>query len=378
MRVLMLSKALVVGAYQRKAEELARLPDMHLTVAVPPYWREGAHRLELERAYTGGYELTVLPMVLNGHYHVHVYRGLGALLDRVRPEVLHIDEEQYNLATYQAMRAAVRRKVPALFFTWQNIDQRYPPPFSWLERYNFRHAAHALAGSADAAGVLRAKGYGGPLTVIPQFGVDPLLFAPGAAHSSGAVRPPDAPFTVGFVGRLIAAKGLLVLIEALAGLGGDWTLRVVGTGEARDEAAALAQRRGIAERVDFLGQQPSTAMPEVLRSFDVLAGPSLTTPRWKEQFGRMLVEAMACGVPVVGSDSGEIPNVIGDAGLVVPEGDSTALRDAIASLRGDPARRQALAAQGRARVLDLFTQEAIARRTYAVYEQCLSGSHAAR
>src|SRR5579883_69020 len=157
MRVLMLSKALVVGAYQRKAEELARLPGMQLTVAVPPYWREGRHRLPLERAYTAGYELAVLPMVLNGHYHVHFYRRLGALLDVARPELLHIDEEQYNLATYLAMRAAVRRSIPALFFTWQNIDQRYPPPFSWLEQYTFRHAAYAIAGSADAGAVIRAK-----------------------------------------------------------------------------------------------------------------------------------------------------------------------------------------------------------------------------
>ena len=80
-----------------------------------------------------------------------------------------------------------------------------------------------------------------------------------------------------------------------------------------------------------------------MRRFDVLVGPSLTTPRWKEQFGRMLVEAMACGVPVIGSDSGEIPHVIGDAGIVVPEGDRVALCAAIArlrDLRGRPLRSQ--------------------------------------
>jgi glycosyltransferase involved in cell wall biosynthesis len=105
-------------------------------------------------------------------------------------------------------------------------------------------------------------------------------------------------------------------------------------------------------------------------------GPSLTTPRWKEQFGRMLVEAMACGVPVIGSDSGEIPNVIGDAGLVVPEGDSVALRTAIARLRDDATERQRLAERGRARVLVLFTQEAVARRTHAVYQEMLAAYRA--
>jgi glycosyltransferase involved in cell wall biosynthesis len=181
---------------------------------------------------------------------------------------------------------------------------------------------------------------------------------------------------IGFVGRLVAAKGLFVLLEALAGLDGAWELRVVGTGEARAEAEALAARLGIAQRIIFLGQQPSTAMPAIVRRFDVLVGPSLTTPRWKEQFGRMLVEAMACGVPVIGSTSGEIPNVIGDAGLVVPEGDRVALRAAIARLRDDQVERRILAEHGRARVVALFTQEAVARRTYAVYQEMLAAYRA--
>jgi glycosyltransferase involved in cell wall biosynthesis len=118
-----------------------------------------------------------------------------------------------------------------------------------------------------------------------------------------------------------------------------------------------------------MGQQPSTALPAIMRRFAVLVGPSLTTPRWKEQFGRMLVEAMACGVPVIGSTSGEIPDVIGDAGIVVPEGDSVALRTAIARLRDDARERHDLAERGRARVLALFTQQAVARRTHAVYQE---------
>jgi glycosyltransferase involved in cell wall biosynthesis len=380
MRVLMISKALVVGAYQRKAEELARLPGVSLVVAVPPYWREDRHRLELERAYTAGYELVVLPMMLNGHYHVHFYRRLAALMDVVAPDVIHIDEEQYNVATFLALRVAVRRGIPALFFTWQNIAQRYPPPFSLMERYTFAHAVQAIAGNAAAADIIRAKGYRGPLAVIPQFGVDPDLFAPRArglpASSPHGEAARSTTYVIGFVGRLLARKGLFVLLEALAELDGAWELRVVGTGEDRAEAEALAERLGIAQRVVFMGQQPSTAMPAIMRQCDVLVGPSLTTPRWKEQFGRMLVEAMACGVPVIGSDSGEIPNVIGDAGIVVPEGDSVALRTAIARLRDQPMERQDLAERGRARVLALFTQEAVARRTRAVYQEMLAAYRA--
>ncbi len=370
MRVLMITKALVVGTYQRKAEELARLPGMELTVAVPPYWREGAHHITLERTYTTGYELVTLPMVLNGHYHAHFYRDLDRLIARVAPDVIHVDEEHYNVATLQGMRLADRRGIPALFFAWQNIPKRYPPPFSLIERYTLRHAAYAIAGNQDAADIIRAKGYHGPIAIIPQFGIDPELFTPREQSDA-------APFTIGFVcgpGRLTPVKGLHVLLEALAGVDGAWRLQVIGDGASRDDCERLAERLGIGTRVAFLGVRPSTAMPEIMRAFDVLAGPSLTTPTWKEQFGRMLVEAMACGVAVIGSDSGEIPNVVGAAGVIVPESDSKALRAAIVRLRDDPAERRRLAESGRARALTLFTQEAVARRTYAVYQEMLEGT----
>jgi len=99
--------------------------------------------------------------------------------------------------------------------------------------------------------------------------------------------------------------------------------------------------------------------------------PSLTRPNWKEQFGRVLIEAMACGVPVIGSDSGEIPNVIGDAGLIFPEGDIVALRDSIARMLADPERRARYAEAGRQRVLAEFTQAQIAAATVRVYREIL-------
>jgi glycosyltransferase involved in cell wall biosynthesis len=110
-------------------------------------------------------------------------------------------------------------------------------------------------------------------------------------------------------------------------------------------------------------------MPDRLQQWDVLVLPSLTRSNWKEQFGRILVEAMACQVPVVASNSGEIPNVVGDAGLLVPEGDPGALRDGVAALLDEPARRLALGQAGRARVLARYTHRRIAEQTAQVYCQ---------
>lgn len=365
MRVLMVSKACVVGVYQKKLEELSRLPGVELTVVVPPSWRDERGVLELERQHTSGYDLVVEPMAFNGHFHLHFYPGLGRQMRRVQPDIVHVDEEPYNLATFHALRLARRAGAKSLFFSWQNINRRYPLPFRWLERYVLNHADQAIVGNRESAQVWRAKGYQGPLAVIPQFGVDPELFKP-------APRPAGRGFVFGFVGRLVEEKGVDLLLQALAGLEGVWRAYVLGSGPAREALLDQARQLGIADRVSFDDWIPSTQMPSYYNQLDALVVPSRSRPNWKEQFGRVLVEAMACGVPVVGSDSGEIPHVIGDAGLVFPEENVKALQDHLARLLGDDDLRVELARRGRERVLAHHTQEEVAAQTYRVYQTLLT------
>jgi glycosyltransferase involved in cell wall biosynthesis len=367
----MISKACVSGVYQTKLEALARLPDVELTVAVPPSWRDERGKLDLERVHTAGYDLLATPIALNGHFHLHFYPRLGELIRRFRPQIVHIDEEPYNLATFQAMRLARRAGARTLFFTWQNLVRRYPPPFRWIESYNLRHADYALAGNREAETVLQAKGYAGPVAVVPQFGVDPAVFAP----ADESRRDGQASLLIiGYAGRLVEEKGVETLLRAAAGLGveGNWQLHLIGSGPLEKRLRRLAGELGIADRVRFAGQVASVEMPARLRALDALVLPSLTRPNWKEQFGRVLVEAMACGVPVVGSDSGEIPHVVGEAGLIFPEGDVEALRDRLARLAADARFRADLAARGRARVLAHYTQARIAEATCAVYQHLLA------
>ncbi len=362
----MLSKACVVGAYQRKLEVMAALPDVELTVVVPPAWREGTTTLRLHRAHTQGYSLIEEPLWFNGHHHTHLYPWLGKHLRAVRPDVLHVDEEPYNLVTAHALWLADQMGIPGLFFTWQNILRRYPPPFRWLERYAYRVARSAIAGNHEAAGVLRAKGFTRPIAVIPQFGVDPAVFHPAPRLA------PDGVFRIGYLGRWETYKGIDLLLEAASGLTGEWRLEIRGSGAAGPDLAALATRLGVQDRVEFAPYVPSTEVPRYLAHLDALVLPSRATRSWKEQFGRVLIEAMACGVPVVGAASGEIPNVIGDAGLVFPENDAEALRAHLARLMADPALRQCLGEQGRARVLAHYTHAQVAAETVAVYRDILN------
>jgi glycosyltransferase involved in cell wall biosynthesis len=361
----MISKALVVGAYQRKLEEIAAQPGIDLTVIVPPAWGGTS----LEKTYTQGYRLLVEPIRFADNFHLHTYPTLPARIREVRPHILHIDEEPYNLATFQAVRQARRAGAKTLFFTWQNIERHYPPPFSWMEQYVLRHADYALMGNQEAVGVWRRKGYGGPLAVIPQFGVDPELFAPASppAPLHRVERGEKKRFVIGYAGRLVAEKGLDVLIKAAAKLPGHWLLRLAGAGPERAALNEMAGVWNIGGSVEFLPPIASTEMPAFYHSLDALVLPSRTLPHWKEQFGRVLIEAMACGVPVIGSRSGAIPEVIGEAGLLFTEGDEHALQTCLLSLMEHPRLRQQLIEQGRARVIEQFTQKHIAEMTVERY-----------
>lgn len=403
MKVVILSKALVVGAYQKKLEELARLPELDLVVLVPPSWREPmVGEIRLERRFTQGYRMEVLPIVANGQHHLYFYLGLRSVLDRERPDVLHIDEESFNLATFLALRQGRALGIRCCFFNWANIERPYPPPFCWFERYAFHHAAYGIAGNHDAAIILRRRGYMGPLAILPQFGVDPELFPPKErglrAHPASTTNgdeppgllqrfknllaqpaPPDAPspsspramegFMVGYVGRLLERKGVLDLVEAVAGLPDQVRLLLVGDGDLRPHLERHIRNLGIEHRVELHPAVSSTEVPAVLHRLDALVLPSRTTRAWKEQFGRILIEAMSCSVPVVGSSSGEIPNVVGDAGIIVPEGNVDALRAALARLRSDPALCNELGRRGRARVLACYTQAALARSYSTIYRE---------
>lgn len=370
MRVLMVCKACIVGIYQRKLELMAR-HGVELVTVVPPSWRDERGETPLERVYTDGYRLQTLPLRFNGSFHLHHYVGLRQQIDSLRPDIVHIDEEPYNLATWQTLFQARRAGAKTVAFTWQNIARAYPPPFNWGERWTLTHIDHLIAGTDSAAQVWRDKGYRGDLTVVPQFGTDAALFHP-------LEKPPHkadgGAFTVGYVGRLVPEKGLTLLLDAVAKLNNQTRLLLVGGGPLESALRVRAVTLGISEQVEFAGLLPSTAMPAQYQRLDALVLPSWTMSNWKEQFGRVLIEAMASGVPVIGSDSGAIPDVIGSAGLVVPERNVDALAAALRSLQTSPTLYADLRESGRARVLAHFTHEQVAAATVAVYRHIVEAT----
>jgi glycosyltransferase involved in cell wall biosynthesis len=304
--------------------------------------------------------------------HRALYQTLSFGLREFRPDIVHAEEEPDSLAALQITLArrwfAPRARL--ILFTWQNVDRRRRPEVRWVTRQTLRAADAVLCGNREAQRILSQHGYHGYLEVLPSNGVDTDTFRP----CSG--RPVRQTFVAGYVGRFVPEKGIRTLLEAMAQLGAAFELRLVGGG--RDGPALQAQSLALSlgERVQFVPARPPAQVAEYMCELDALVLPSLTTPVWKEQFGRVLTEAMACRVPVVGSSSGAIAEVVDTAGLIFPEGDATALAGCLRQLQSSPELRQELADKGEARVSNLYSQAVIAQKTASVYRRLLNDTAA--
>jgi len=359
----MVSKSSVVAAHHGKLEELVRL-GVDLTLIVPPHW--GSQPLEIRESDL--YKIRVLPCLLTGYTHFHFY---PVRIGPIDADVVYLEEEPWSLVTHQFVRLCVKQRTPVIFTTWQTISKRYPPPFSYFERYAFAHAGAAIAGNNEAVELLRRRGFGKPVSIIP-YGVYPEVFYRRDASLLRRKLGLGDSFVIGYVGRVIAAKGIADLIHAFAALPQHCRLLIIGDGDFRGEGERVAVGLGLYSRIHWVPQIPSLEVPDYLSVMDALVLPSRTTAGWKEQFGRVLIEAMACETPPVGSISGEIPNVIGNAGLVFPEGDVDALAAQLLRLVEDSGLVSELGKLGRARVLEHFTQRRMAEEVLKLCRKVLA------
>ncbi|WP_194822402.1 glycosyltransferase family 4 protein [Micromonospora sp. S-DT3-3-22] len=315
----------------------------------------------------------------SGHMASVMFRRLALDdLPAEPPDVVHVIGEAAYLSTWQVLRLCRRHwpSVPTTLYAAQNVVTRFPLPFPILEQAAYRSVRMTLPITPQAREVLQAKGYRGQSSIVP-LGVDTRTFRPSAQTGR------DGRFTVGFVGRLEPHKGVLDLLRAAELV--DCDVLLVGDGSLAAEIDLAGKRRpGRVRRHNWVTHDQ---LPALLGAMSTLALPSVEVIQrnvlpWvgiplREQFGRVLVEAMACGVPVIGSDVGEIPYVVGDAGLIFPAGDVTALADQLTRLRDEPGLTTDLAARGLHRVETEFTWERVADRLHDIWHGLAAAATAA-
>lgn len=372
MKVLRIYHSAVVTPWRQRDRELIGL-GAGLTLVSSAAWNEGGRVVALQ---PDGDTFVVGARTLGHHPFLFVYDPwpIWRALRAGPIDVLDIHEEPASLAVAEVMALAwmARRRPAVCLYNAQNIEKRYPIPFRWLERFALRRVAAVHTCNEAGGRILRAKGFSGTVRNL-GLGVDVGRFRPAPATGAGSVAPASpgpGPLRVGYVGRLEAHKGVAVLIDAAAATPGI-VVDIVGDGPERERLGRQVTAGGLADRVTLQGFATHDQLPAVYQTFDVVVIPSLETPDWIEQFGRVAVEAMASGAVVVASDSGSLPEVLGEAGVLVPVGDVAALGAALAALRDDPERRRRLVAAGLAQS-EQFSWPSIAARQLDLYEEMIS------
>ncbi len=372
MKVLLIAHACQV-AYegQQRAQQLGQLDGVDLRVITPDRWLEpGGWRLPqtpVHPSYAFQVEPVRFPWTGPAQWYLHYYPGLARTLETFRPDIIDVWEEAWGLVSAHAcwLRNRLLPAAKILSETEANIPRTHPFPFKQFRTYTLRNTDHAVARQTEGINVLRAKGYPGPVDVVGN-AVDADLFRPLDKEACRRALGVSG-FVVGYVGRLIEAKGLMDIVEALPGSPADLTLVFVGTGPFQEALQTRVAQLGMAAKVRFLPPRKMADLPQVMNAFDALLLVSRTTTTWKEQFGRVIIEAQACGTPVIGSDSGAIPEVIDRGGLVVREGHAADIASAIRRLKENPALARETGQLGRQQVEKLYTWKRVSEQMRDIY-----------
>jgi len=358
-----ISHACVLPANQRVWARVAALdPGIRLRLVAPRRWKSSLHgRLDFAPLPELVQQSVGIRVYCSGSLHLHTYSDLGPALTVEVPDILFLDEDPHSLVAWQVLGIQAIMSFQTIITLRQNILKRYPFPFSLIERGLFRSTSAAAVTSEECLAVAREKHYRQPATVV-HYPIDVEAFRPGEPP------PPlgDRPLRVGYAGRLVPEKGVADLIHAVAQVQDRQRVELVIAGSGREKKRLLALAKslpGLADRVQC-SEIPHAQMADWYRALDVLVLPSHATPRWKEQFGRVLAEMMACERPVIGAATGFIPELIESTGggLLFPEGDVDALAQALVRLAGDDDLRRQLGQRGRQQVVELYSVDAVARK----------------
>jgi glycosyltransferase involved in cell wall biosynthesis len=291
--------------------------------------------------------------------------ALCKLLKKFQPDCIYVEQGDNAFSYFQIITLA-KIFVPrarCAFFTWVNWEhqwsRKYRLLWSPIEKFNRYFSSGAVAGNHDAKELLLKKGFKREILVAPQLGV---------AVSDVVIKKQNTK-KIFFVGRLTAEKGVFHLLHSFLNLSKDfplYELHFVGSGPCESLLKEIAQKN---QRVFFHGSVGHYQVFEYLSEAAIFVLPSYDIPTWREQFGHVLIEAMALKVPVIGTDGGEIAHVIGDAGLVARQNDVDSLEHCLRTLMADEKLQEKFGQMGYNRVQSNFSHQMIAQKTYEFLKQ---------
>ncbi len=389
MKILVASHTYIVNLNCEKLRSLSKLaPDIEVTVVVPKRWKPGGIQKKIiESQYYEEDSFRIVPITNFSQNHQGLLTfgtDLIQLIRKFNPDIIQVEQGSRGLAYTEiiTLNNLLGIKAKNIFFTWWNLPYQLNLLASLLEKYNLKYSHGIISGNQDGAEILRQRGYQGLMKVMPQLGVDDELFKPSPQPElKQKLGITDEDFIIGFVGRFVQEKGILTLLKSLISIKDKpWKFLLLGRGELKSEIISRAKENNIQDRIILVESVPHHEVCNYINLMNTLVLPSETTYKfktltsvgWKEQFGHVIIEAMSCQVPVIGSNSGEIPHVIGDAGLVFPEGDVKALANCLLQLIEKPEFAQNIGLMGYTKVIAQYTNKALAKQQLEFYQEVIS------
>lgn len=353
MRVLIIDNLAVASSRRHLYRFSAKQFGEPIHLLVPESWREQGVVTKCEEENDDNLKVYKSPFIFGYRHQRVVYLRLKKIIYTVKPEIIFINSEPENFNTFHLVRTVKKYfpKTKLACASWRNIDYKsnpYPYKFGWinrlLESYTKKRIDICFVYSHTTEGLMKELASWNVVYIPPALNCEDFQFVPKQPS------PEADTFLVGYLGRLSYEKGVDILIRAIAQTEKNIRGYIVGDGPEKNKLKILAEELGISDRIRWDDAVSFKDVPSVLRNFDVLVLPSRSTKIWKEQFGRVLIEAMAVGVPIIGSKSGEIPNVIGECGLLFKEESENELVDAINKIKDDHENRKRLIKRGREKV----------------------------
>jgi glycosyltransferase involved in cell wall biosynthesis len=291
-------------------------------------------------------------------------RVLRAVVRDVRPQLLHVVGDPWTPTAEAGAAAARDLKIPYVVVATSSLGGPRGITSRW-QADRVRTGAAALAGTVRPAldHLLGGSSSTKPTAVLPPGGL--AIPAPWSPRAE-----PD-PVIFASVGRLVPERGVDLILDALSECHGEWRLRVAGTGPIHEALEQQAQRLGLSARIAWLGAMPRAELSTLWREVDVLVSPSRSTPEWVEPTGAVVLQAMAHGVAAVVSQCGALPDVVGDAGLVVDEGDLPALTRALQGFVAERSLCRMIGSAARQRVLEQQGDGPVAERMLLLWRRAL-------
>lgn len=377
MKVTVVSHTYVTAMNQSKVQALTKyFSAVHLIA--PTVVKDTLREIRFNLMDGAQFSSSVVPSYFDFHNSTRIYhpQQLQQALTENPSDLWLVEQEPYSLSTLQILLLKKKLKAKVMLYSFQNIFKNYPIPFRWVEKKCLQLSDGLVVGSESARDVWIQKGYSkDKIHILPQVGVDLDFFEPrNAQEARKNLSIPDL-WTFGFAGRLVEEKGVQVLLQAMSVLKKyNFQILIVGRGPYEESLRKICEKNGLSSRVHFIGAPTHEQMPKFLQAMDVLVLPSLTRPHWREQFGHVLIEAMSCERPCLGSDYDPINKIIKECGFIFTEGDSYSLAEKMLILMNNRIATQELGLKAREIVRQNYTNECIAKNLFNISKDLISGT----